>query len=91
MNNYLSDKISAVGEKLSVPEGILRGDAVIELINNKKIRIENHKGIYRYSPDEVIIKTNDMKVVIAGDSLMINEYISEEIIISGRIDNISFM
>lgn len=91
MNNYLSDKISAVGEKLSIPEGILRGDAVIELINNKKIRIENHKGIYRYLPDEVIIKTNDMKVVIAGDSLMINEYISEEIIISGRIDNISFM
>ena len=90
MKNFISDKISEASEKLSIPEGILNDDSVIEIINNKKVKIENHKGIFRYSSKEIVVKTNCSKVSVMGDELNIIAYITQEIVISGNISAITF-
>ena len=53
-----------------------------------KLHIINYKEIISLSDDEVIIKTNNGKVLIYGEKLTLIKLVEDEVLLSGKIKRI---
>ena len=53
-----------------------------------KLHIVNYKEIISLSDDEVIIKTNNGKVLIYGENLTLIKLVEDEVLLSGKIKRI---
>ena len=85
MNHFFYYAKSKVSEKLNLPISAILGDPLVELTGKSKIRVENHKGIVKYTSDEVRLNTVLGTLVIKGKGLVMNSLITEEILLEGEI------
>lgn len=60
----------------------------ITIIGDIHIYIENHRGILRFTSQEVILKVTNGNIRINGSDLVIKMLLTEEILIEGKIDSI---
>lgn len=60
----------------------------ITIYQDKKVDIINYDSIIDFNLNEVIVKTNDRKVIIEGLNLTINKMLDNEVLITGLISNI---
>ena len=63
---------------------------VVILTGDQLVRVEQHRGIYAYHPDEIILRTAIGLLKIAGKNLNCKRYTSAEVLIAGTIDSILF-
>ncbi len=71
----------------------LPGDAVaglprLELIGNGELRMEQHRGILAYGPEEIHISGGKMVVRVRGSGLELRAMNPTELLITGKIDGI---
>ena len=76
-----------IGHILDMPLDMIKGYSRMTVIGNENILIENYKGIIEYE-DEIIRLSNN--ICIIGQSLFIEEITDDEILITGKINNIAF-
>jgi len=71
----LSDKLARVKEKviygLDLPVDVALSLPKITIIARKEITIENHKGIIKFSTDELVINTSIGTLTILGENFEI--------------------
>lgn len=83
-----------IKEKLAdffvLPKEVILDYPKVSLIGNRQLTIENYKGIIEYSSDKIRINTEKGLIKIIGQNLEINTVTTEEIYISGYINNIEF-
>ena len=77
-------------ELLELPEEILLNLTKVTAIGAGYIGIENHRGIIKYEPEVVRLKTNPGEMEISGEELRIRNISSDEIIVEGKILNLNF-
>ncbi len=65
------------------------GGARITLVDFSGVLIEGHKGVFRYSPQLIIIQLKDERLEISGDKMLIEQINIDEIYIKGKINNIT--
>ena len=63
--------------------------AVTELFDNKRLIVENHRGIIAYGCDKILIKLHDGQLMVNGHDLCIVSMTKQQLIISGTIASIS--
>lgn len=68
---------------------ILEDDCKITIINNK-INITNYLDIGHFDSNKVIIKLDNKNVTIKGIGLVVSKLVNDEILITGKFDNIEF-
>ena len=68
---------------------ILEDDYKITIINNK-INITNYLDIGHFDSNKIIIKLDNSDVIIRGTSLAVSKLVNDEILITGKFDNIEF-
>lgn len=83
----ITDKIS---ETTNFPLETISSAPKIEITDNSKIYIENHKGIKLLSTDIVIIKLNKGFFVLEGEKIAIQEINKEYIYLTGIFNSFKF-
>lgn len=62
----------------------------IEIIGNNKVIIEHAERIIEYENERVRLNTGEKTVLIEGNSLTLDSYSDNVIVVRGTIKNISF-
>lgn len=75
---------------MQLPEDCLRGNIIVTLYGNEKIRIENFKGISSYTAEEIRILTRNAMFKIYGKKLEIHSFQKDEMEITGCIEKIEY-
>ncbi|MDD2480542.1 MAG: sporulation protein YqfC [Lutispora sp.] len=90
----MNSKSYKIKEKISdafeLPKDITLDIPKITILGADSATVENHKGVMSYSDNQIIINTGCGILIISGQNLAIKSIIQEEIIIIGKISNVSF-
>ena len=80
-----------ISEALELPIDIMMDLPRLTVIGNIEIGLLNHKGIIEYTNEVIRINTKSGVFKITGKDLEIKTILSEEIIITGLIENIQII
>jgi len=57
----------------------------MKLTSDKKLWIENYKGLIKYEPTEIALRTKEGSVSIQGKRLCISYFSEEDMLVTGKI------
>ena len=88
-------KLSQVGqdalERLELPVNIAAGVARIELLGNRELYMDRHRGVLGYTTDTVDVNGGGVVVRIRGEGLQLLVMTEQELRITGKIDGIDLI
>lgn len=58
------------------------------ILLNDRINIINYDEILEINEKEIVVKTNDKKVIIIGVNLVLSKLLEDEILITGKLSKI---
>lgn len=70
---------------LDMPGNIVAGLPRVELIGRGELRMEGHKGILAYGPEEIHISGGSLVVQVRGAGLELRAMTPSELLIAGEI------
>lgn len=85
-NVRLYDRLASLS---SLSGGTVPGVPLIEIISDKRVLLENHQGICRYTHEQICIKTELGIIKLDGKQLHIKQMSSDQLIITGKLENLS--
>lgn len=71
--------------KWDLPGENIPGGTLVEILDGKRVLIEGQKGVIRYDPEEVCIKTKDGHLRICGIDLHVGVMSKDQLVICGQI------
>jgi len=75
-------------ELMDLPGDALAGLPRIELVGDKELRMENHKGILAYGTEEIHVSGGVFVVQVSGQGLELRAMNGMELLITGKIQQI---
>ena len=85
----MSDKLLGwISAAFDLPSESVSGRLLVELVEDRRLLVENHHGIVSYDRDCIIIKTGVGRLLISGGELTMVQMTRERIIITGRVEQI---
>jgi YabP family. len=63
----------------------------ITLYGRTAVSIEGHRGIFRFTPEEIVLKTKGALIKVVGDGFEIRELSSTELLVSGTIAGVEYV
>jgi sporulation protein YqfC len=75
---------------LELPEDVLLGDATLSLTGNRRLVIQNHRGIVSFDEARTVVRTKKYQIVVEGRNLLVPFFAEDMLQITGRIDSIVF-
>lgn len=76
--------------RMNLPQELVLGRPRSVLIGNERLIVEQHKGIYVCTEQEIIVKTACGMLVISGERLSLWNYCADELTVLGRIDRLGY-
>ena len=80
---------SKLSEWTQLPGELPPGKTLVEIFGNKRVLIEQHRGLLCYSNSNILVKSGDGSICIEGENLKISCMSSYQLVICGIIHNIS--
>lgn len=77
-----------LAEGADLPGEPIPGQPVAELLGDRRILIEHHKGVSQYGQDKITVRVRYGTLVICGSGLELGSMTKEQLVITGRIDGI---
>lgn len=81
--------LERTAEVFDLPADALAGLPKLELVGNGELRVENHKGILAYGREEIHISGGLYLIKIAGQDLELRAMTGIELLITGKISQIT--
>ena len=72
-------------DKIDLPGEIVPGVPKITLTGRRRVHIENHAGILKYSHELIEVDGRRAKIIVRGDDLELVAMNRQNVIISGKI------
>ena len=88
MNNRKHSKRETIVKSLELPQDLFLGVPVFTMNGNRELLVENHKGILRYSSEQMVIRSKAFPIQIIGTNLRIETYTKDSLIVCGNIEGI---
>ncbi|MCD7886569.1 MAG: YabP/YqfC family sporulation protein [Clostridiales bacterium] len=82
------DFMDAAAEALELPADVVAGAPLIELVGKRELRMENHRGILSYGPEEISISGGRLLVRVRGEGLALGAMSGESLLITGTIRSV---
>lgn len=79
----------ALGSDL--PGESLPGIPLVELASDRRVLVENHRGVVAYGCNEVKIKVSFGLLCITGSALELARMTKQQLVVTGKIDCVSFL
>lgn len=80
-----SGLLERAADALDLPADALAGLPRIELIGDRELRMENHRGILAYGDDEIRISGGRLVIRVVGEGLKLKAMNGSELLITGRL------
>ena len=80
--------LERTAQALDLPADVLAGLTRLELIGDRELRLENHRGILAYGSQEIQVSGGPYVVEIQGEELELRAMTGLELLITGRISGI---
>ncbi|MCD8335444.1 MAG: YabP/YqfC family sporulation protein [Clostridiales bacterium] len=80
--------MDAAAEALELPADVVAGAPLIELVGKRELRMENHRGILSYDPEEISISGGRLLVRVRGEGLALGAMSGESLLITGTIRSV---
>ena len=74
-----------------LPADALAGAPRVEMIGDGELRMDPHRGILAYGPEEIHISGGSLVVVVRGGGLELRAMTPEELLVTGTITAVEFM
>jgi sporulation protein YqfC len=83
------DFFEKVVMRADLPGETLPRQPLVEIARDCRVLIENHGGVTAYSPCEICVKVNFGTVCVRGHGLNLARMTKQQLVICGKIDNVS--
>lgn len=87
------DRRSGIFGKLAdgvdLPGEAIPGQPLVELSGDRRVLIENHRGVTEYRKDRIGIRVSYGQITVCGSGLELVRMSKEQLVIRGRIDSIT--
>lgn len=84
------DKIlNRLAGKLDLSSQPLPGVPIIEIGGDRRVLIENHRGVTEYGKERICIQVKYGKVIVSGVNLELGFMSKQQLIVCGRIDSVT--
>lgn len=83
----LRDKVAAIFE---LPGDVLMDQSRLTLIGARELMVENHRGLYEYTTDKVVLAVPEGRLTVAGQELSIRSISPDQLTICGSIRGIDY-
>lgn len=87
------DRRSGIFGKLAdgvdLPGEAIPGQPLVELSGDRRVLIENHRGVTEYRKDRIGIRVSYGQIAVCGSGLELVRMSKEQLVIRGRIDSIT--
>ena len=80
--------LSKLAWSVDLPDEPIPGQSLIEIIENRRVLIENHYGVNEYSDSLIRVKVKFGTICICGCRLELARMTKGQLIISGTIENV---
>ena len=77
--------LERTAQMFDLPADALAGLPRLELVGDRELRMENHKGILAYGDREIHISGGSYVVKVTGEGLELRAMTGMELLITGRI------
>ena len=81
--------LERAAETFDLPADALAGLPKVELVGDGELRVENHKGILAYGQEEIHVSGGVFLIKIAGQELELRAMTGIELLITGKISQIT--
>lgn len=75
---------------LDIPPDVAANVPRILMVGPYRLHVENHRGVEKFSENELILKTDQGLLAIAGRQLVIQAIDPEEIWVEGEISEVQY-
>ena len=69
-------------------DGEVEVESVVEMVGDRRVLVEHHKGIYQYQQDRIGIHVKYGDILVQGCGMEIASMTRYQLVITGRIDGI---
>jgi len=90
MHLFRMNHFQTLAGLLDIPQDIILDLPRVTLLGNKKLILENHKGIIEYSPSLIRVKLNQGELGVGGSDLVLGNLQNEQMLIKGTISEIKY-
>ena len=77
-------------ESLELPKDLVYRAAIVTVMGNRELLLENYKGILEYEKEYIRIHAKSCRILVRGKNLNISYYTNEEMKITGIIQSIEY-
>ena len=77
--------LEKTAQALDLPADVLAGLPRVELIGDREVRMENHRGILSYGEEEIHVSAGGFVIKIVGEELKLRAMTGLELLVTGRI------
>ncbi len=78
-------------DRLEMGEEPLPGQPLVEICGEKRVLIENHRGVSRYGTDLICVRVRYGEVALRGCGLELAKMTREQLVVCGRIDSVTLI
>ena len=87
----MSGFLERAAEMLDLPADAVAGVSSVEIIGNREMLVENHRGIVEYTDTEIKINTDKAILRIMGSGLAVTSMNASQLKLTGVIDTVQFV
>ena len=80
--------LERTAEVFDLPGDVVAGLPRVELLGDRQLRMENHKGILAYGSEEIHISGGKLIVKVRGANLTLRAMNASELLITGEITGV---
>lgn len=85
-NAGILDKLALAAD---LPGESVPGQSLVEILGDRRVLLENHYGVTKYSQESICVKVRYGQIQISGCGLRLMKMTKQQIIICGRIEAVS--
>lgn len=92
MSNKWGQRVrSWITKKMDLPQDVMMDLPRITMVGQIHIYIENHRGLITFTDKELRLLLKNGQLLIRGKSFVIKTILPEEILLEGRIDQVTYI
>ena len=80
-----------VDDKYDLPRDVVHKDSLIEIIGRHEFVVENYRCLKEIKENDILVMCKKYNLLIKGEKLNIKYYNSESMVVSGVLNEISFI
>ena len=81
--------LERLAEGADLPGEAMPGQPLVELAGDRRVLIENHKGVTEYGRERISVRVRYGQLVVCGCGLELARMTKEQLVIIGRIDGVT--